>query len=211
MAPRFALTAGLVVSIFALAACAHEASSSPAAVVATTDDPYGLNGTFVDSGYEMPDVTLTDTHGRPYSLAEDATKPVTLIFFMYTHCPDVCPTTLADIAAALRRIDPDDRSKVDVIAITTDPARDTPGVMADFLAQFDPSFTGLTGDLAEIEKAAAALGIALTGQTKLPSGGYEVGHGAQIIGFAPTGAVVWSEGSPVGLLRHDLEILVDQA
>lgn len=205
---RFALAIGVV----ALAGCAT--STPPAAVsVAASDDPYGLTGTLVESGYDLPDVTLTDTAGRSYSLVRDTTKPVTVIFFMYAHCPDVCPTTLADIAAALRRLDADvaDRSDVDVIAITTDPKRDTPDVMKEYLSHFDPSFIGLTGELGEIETAAAALGIALTGENALPGGGYEVGHGAQIIGFGPPGAVVWSEGSPVGVLRADIELLLEQA
>lgn len=176
--------------------------------VYTTANPHGFRGAYLERPYRKPTVTLTDTAGQPYALATGMTKPVTLVVFVYTSCPDICPTVLADLASALRRADPVVRARTEVLVITTDPARDSPAVLRSYLDRFDPAFVGLTGSLAEIKKAADALGVALEVK-RLPSGGFEIGHGAQVIGFGPDGTahLVWMPGTPVGDLRHDIEQL----
>ena len=92
----------------------------------------------------MPDQVFTDTAGRRFTPAADADRPVTLVFFGYTHCPDVCNTVLANVASALRRIDAPVRDKVELVFITTDPQRDTPDVVRGYLDRFDPAYVGLT-------------------------------------------------------------------
>lgn len=195
----------------ALAGCASPGSADgPAADVITTANPFGYRGAYLDQPYRRPEITLSDTAGRPYSLATGMTKPATLVVFVYTHCPDVCPTVLADLASALRRTDAAVRSSIEVLVITTDPQRDTPQVLRQYLDRFDPAFVGLTGSLEKIKAAADALGVPLSVGSRLPGGGYDIGHGAQIIGFGPDGTahLVWMPGTPVGDLRHDLEIMV---
>jgi protein SCO1/2 len=95
------------------------------------------------------------------------------------------------------------------VFVTTDPERDTAPVIREWLDRFDPTFTGLTATMPTIERAAAGLGVAVTGKEPAVAGGYEVGHGTQLIGFAPDGRgrVVWVQGTPVGGLRADISRL----
>jgi len=98
--------------------------------------------------------TLTDQNGKPVSERDLKGKPF-LVFFGFTHCPDVCPTTLFEVSEVLRSLGPDaDRTRA--LFITVDPERDTPAVMKDYLSSFDPHFSGLTGDPAAIAAVAKA-------------------------------------------------------
>jgi protein SCO1/2 len=132
------------------------------------------------------------------------------VVFGYTNCPDVCGLVLADMASALLRTDPAVRSQVAVLFVTTDPARDTGPVMRTYLDRFDPTFRGLTGPVPRIKRLANALKVPLEGHHRLPSGGYEVGHGAQIIGVAPdhTASMVWTPRARVADLAADITALV---
>jgi protein SCO1/2 len=194
-----------LVAALLLAGCA---SGAPVRVSDPSDSPY--RGTPL-SRLPLPDVTLTDTAGRPFALRADTRRPVTVVFFGYTSCPDICPTTMADLALARRRLSASERERVSVVFVTTDPRRDTPRVVGAWLARFDPSFVGLTGPLPTIEKAAKALGVALTGEEKLPGGGYAVGHGSQVIAFGPDddARVLWSGGTTVADYAHDLQLLTN--
>ena len=176
-------------------------------------DPAGYaGGSSLPDPYTMPDITLTDTAGRPYNLVSSPSKPVTLLFFGYTKCPDVCVAVLADVAMALQRIPSADRDHIQVVFVTTDPARDDGKRIRAYLDRFDPSFVGLTGRLATIKKAAGQVGVDIEGMKKLPSGGYEVGHSAQVIGFDHTsGVVLWTPETPIAALKHDFSLLVERA
>jgi len=210
---RFPLLTLAALVVAALAGCSAPVPDNPGgAVIATTPPPGGYRGAYLDRPYSLPEGRFTATDGRPFDFRADTTTPVTLVFFGYTHCPDVCNTVLADVAAALRRVDPTVRSKMSLVFVTTDPKRDGPRVIREYLDRFDPSFLGVTGPLPLIEAAATQLGVPLTGEKKLPGGGYEVGHGAQVVGFAGNeGRVVWVPGTPVGDLRHDFTRLVASA
>lgn len=170
-------------------------------------------GTALPDPYELPDATLTDSTGRAYNLRKSPTKPVLLLFFGYVHCPDVCRAVLADVATALQRCDPAVRDRIQVVFVTTDPARDTPGAIGAYLDRFDPSFVGLTGELATIKKVAHRVGVDISGTKKLPSGGYDVGHSAQVIGFDAerSGVVLWTPDNSLADLKHDYALLVDRA
>jgi protein SCO1/2 len=98
------------------------------------------------------DFALTDSSGVRRTLADYRGK-VVVLFFGYTHCPDVCPTTLAQLAQARRQLGTD-AGRVQVLFVTLDPERDTPQLMARYVSAFDPSFVGLTGSSAQIEGAA---------------------------------------------------------
>jgi protein SCO1/2 len=205
----------LVVAL-ALGGCAGSSTGDGrggGGLVVTSQGDDGWHGALLDAPYPKPDLSFTDVDGGTFDLATDTTKPVTLVFFGYTNCPDVCSAVLADAASALRRAPADVRSKTQLVFITTDPARDTPHVIRAFLNRFDPSFVGLTGPMMRIEQAAEQLGVALTGTQKLPSGGYDVGHGAQLIGWGPGGrtTVVWTPGTSVGALREDVTRLSGEA
>lgn len=176
-------------------------------------DTDGYAGTLVDRPYAKPDLRFTDTSGRGFDLARDATAPVTIVFFGYTKCPDVCSTVLGQAAAALLRADPAVRERTQLVFITTDPARDSPKAIRTYLDRFNPDFVGLTAPMPVIEAAAKAFSVALTGTQKLPDGGYDVGHGAQLIGFGPggTSTVVWLPDTSVGDLRADITKLSKSA
>lgn len=115
--------------------------------------------------YRRPSFTLTDTTGAPFDFkAQTAGRP-TLLFFGYTNCPDICPTTMADVSVALRSVDPAVAEQVQVVFVTTDPATDTPEVLAEYLVQFDADlpvrYVGLTGDQEAIEQAQLSAGVPL--------------------------------------------------
>ncbi|HTF42076.1 MAG TPA: SCO family protein [Propionibacteriaceae bacterium] len=176
-------------------------------------DPAGYaGGSSLPKPYVMPEVSLTDTSGRPYNLATTPSKPVTLLFFGYTHCPDVCIAVLSDVSLALQRLTPADQDQIQLIFITTDPARDKEKRIRHYLDRFSPTFVGLTGPMSTIKRAAGEVGVEIEGLKKLPSGGYEVGHSAQVIGFSRnSGVVIWTPGTPIGALKQDFALLVERS
>jgi protein SCO1 len=176
-------------------------------------DPGGYSGgSSLPKPYAMPEVSLTDTSGRPYNLATTPSKPVTLLFFGYTHCPDVCVAVLSDVSLALQRLTPADRDQIQLIFITTDPARDKEKRIRRYLDRFNPTFVGLTGPMSTIKRAASEVGVEIEGLKKLPSGGYEVGHSAQVIGFSRnSGVVIWTPGTPIGAMKDDFALLVGRS
>lgn len=182
---------------------------NPGGVVISTgpdDSPY--RGAEPPSPYRMPDVTLTATNGDDFNLVTDTAYPVTLVFYGYVHCPDVCPLVMSDLTAAVQRLPDDVRRRTQVVFITTDPERDGPQVLREYLDRYDEDFVGLTGPLDDIVTAASAMGVAIEGRHRLPSGGYDVGHSAQVIGFRGERApVLWTEGTPVGDVVSDVTAL----
>jgi protein SCO1/2 len=163
--------------------------------------------------FAVPSVVLTDTSGRHYDPTTSPSHPVTLLFFGYTSCDDVCPAVLADLALALRRLPVADRDRVTTVFVTTDPGRDDPARIRAYLDRFDPTFVGLTGDPAAIRTLAGAVGVEIAGREERAHGDYVVGHSAQLVGVDRTrhGVAVWEPGVPVGDLAHDLGLLVARA
>lgn len=170
----------------------------------------GLNGTRLDPPFEVSSTPLTDTEGQPFSLTDDTDRPLTVVFFGYTHCPDICQTVMANLASAMTRLDEQDREQVDVVLVTTDPARDTEEVLATYLEHFDPDFVGLTGDLDTITGVAKPLGVGITQGKKLPSGGYEITHGTTITGIDADdqGIVYWDEQTSSAEFAADIHTLL---
>jgi protein SCO1/2 len=169
-----------------------------------------FTGSVLHEPYHVPATPLTDTEGRPFSLATSTDKRMTLLFFGYTHCPDECPTTMATVASALLQLDDSDRRHVQVVFVTTDPARDTRPVLRHWLDRFDPAFVGLTGSLPTIKRIATAVGVPVLKGRRLPSGGYDVTHGTQLLAVDGTNTVrvVWSLGTTAPQLAHDIHQLL---
>ena len=165
----------------------------------------GWHGTGVSKGYPMPDLPFTDTEGQQVTPTEVARTPVTLVFFGYTHCPDICNVVLANFASALRGATPAVRKDVRMLFVTTDPARDTPDVVRDYLDRFDPTYEGLVAPVGTVEKAAKALYISYEKPDGSQGGNYMVSHGTYTTAFLHGSArVVWSADTPVADLRADL-------
>jgi protein SCO1/2 len=189
-------------AVVAARAAGGGSSAEPAAA--------GLGGV-VHAPYDVPEVVLTDTAGEPYSLTEDTDADLTLVFFGYTHCPDICPTTMATVAAAVDRLDPADRERVEVVFVTSDPARDTAPVLRGYLDRFDPSFTGLTGDLDDIIAAGEPLAVYVSDGQELPSGGYDLGtHSSQLTAITPdeTSPILWTQDVSTAELAADIQRLL---
>lgn len=200
--------AGALAGLGLLASCS-DGEDNPPAVLGSRAGGY-VAGTALTDGPPLPDITLTDQDGKPFRLAHDVKTPVTLVFFGYTHCPDICPGILADLASARSRAGGEVPAKTTVVLISTDPPRDTPKVMREYLKRIDESFIGLTGDLETIKKAGAQLGITMEQTTTLPSGGYEITHGTQVYGFGADrkAQVLWSQGTSVADYKADFTTLV---
>ncbi|GII54223.1 SCO family protein [Planotetraspora thailandica] len=193
-----------------VAACTTQSSGADSAAPVRVLGPSSeFHGTWLQQPLPEPDVTLTDTSGKPFNLQKGTAGRLTLVYFGYTHCPDVCPTTMADLASALRDMATPDRDKISVVFITTDPDRDTPEVIKSWLASFDTSFVGLTGGYPAIQSAAKSLGIALE-QPKSKTGDYEVTHGAEVIAFdgSHQGRLIFSSGTSSADYAADLHKLL---
>ena len=130
--------------------------------------------TGADFGKEL---ALTGHDGKPRTLADFRGKAVVL-FFGYTHCPDVCPTTLVAVAGAMKTLG-DDAARVQVLFVTLDPERDTPQVLAQYVPAFDPGFLGLSGDAAATQRAAKEFRIFYEKRSGSAPGAYTVDHSAQ--------------------------------
>ncbi|MGQ0567243.1 MAG: SCO family protein [Gemmobacter sp.] len=127
---------------------------------------------------------LTDHLGEPVSPSDWMGRPI-MVFFGFTWCPDVCPTTLSDIALWLEELGPD-ADRLVVALISVDPDRDTPGVLADYVANFDPRIIGLTGSADQIAQAAADFRVTYRRVIR-DDGEYTMDHTAGVYLFRPDG------------------------
>jgi protein SCO1 len=154
-----AFLAGLVLCFGLVLIVSGRLSAPVAQQIAAIGGPFKL----VDQNGQI--VTDQDLKGRPF-----------LVFFGFTHCPDVCPTTLFEVSEILRALGPDaDRTRA--LFITVDPERDTPAVMKDYLSSFDPHLSGLTGNAAEIAAVAKTYRVYFK-KVPLEQGGYTMDHTA---------------------------------
>lgn len=189
----------LLLCVLALAGCGREAPpSSP------------FRAPQADATDYATDFSLFDSGGKPRSLASYRGKLVVL-FFGYTHCPDVCPTTLGDMATVLRQLGPR-AQQVQVLFVTLDPARDTPQMLAQYVPAFHPSFAGLTADEARIAATARAFRVVYRKNAGAGSS-YTLDHSAGSFVFDKTGhlRLLLPYGQSPGDITHDLELLLNDA
>jgi protein SCO1/2 len=169
-----------------------------------------FSGAVLPEPYHAPATELSDTDGQAFSLAGSTSKRLTLVFFGYTHCPDECPTTMATLASAMLQLDDADRQNVQVVFVTTDPARDTGPVLRHWLDRFSSSFVGVTGPLETIKKVATDVGVPVEKGGRLPSGGYDVTHGTQVLGIDGKNQipVAWTQGTTAQEFARDIHQLL---
>ena len=174
----------------------------------------GYHGAVPDVHDPRPSFRLVDTDGKPYDFAARTTGRATLLYFGYTHCPDECPTSMADVAAALRRADPALARQVTVVFVTTDPWRDKKPVLRRWLDRFDPSFVGLTGTPQQVAGAEVQMGMPIS--RKVPAkkrdgtGRYAVDHFAAVMAFGSDDrlATLYPSGITPAEIAADLPLLV---
>jgi len=168
-------------------------------------------GVMLARAIPRPDFTLTDTHGQPFDFRAKTDDTVTLLYFGYLNCPDVCPVHMTNIATVLHGLPYDVSGHVRVVFITTDPERDTPAKLEKWVSDFDPSFIGLRGTPDDVKRIEAAVNVA-PAVPGVPdsSGAYEVGHAAQVIAFTrdDSAHVVYPFGTRQADWAHDLPLLV---
>ena len=170
-----------------------------------------LTGTRLDPPFDVSSTPLVDTDGAAYSLTKDTDKDLTLVFFGYTNCPDICGQVMATLAGTLARLDDEQKDRLDVVFVTTDPARDDEATVQDYVDAYDPSITGLTGDLDDIVVVGRSMAVGVDKGEKLPSGGYEVTHGTQVIGIdaSDQAPVYWNADVSPAQLTHDVTAILD--
>ncbi len=161
-----------------------------------------LRGALLSVPLARPDFTLTATDGKPYAFRQRTAGKLTLLFFGYTNCPDVCPVHAANIAAVYHKLSWEDRQKLLFVFVTTDPARDSLPALRKWLDNFDSSFVGLRGPLADVNAIQQALNLPPAyAEARAADGTYGVAHSAVVVAFEPndTARVVY----PFGIRQED--------
>lgn len=173
-------------------------------------NPDGLAGPQINPPLPKPDFVMQTTDGKPYDFRKETQGFVALLFFGYTHCPDVCPVQMANVAAALGKLSPEINNAVKVVFVTTDPARDTPTVLRTWLDKFDPRFIGLTSDSATVVNVTQALRMPPPVREQEPGdASYSIGHAAFVIAFTRDNLahVIYPFGIRQADWARDLQIL----
>jgi protein SCO1/2 len=179
-----------------------------AALAACTPDGPKFQASDVTGATFGRNFSLTDATGKPRTLADYRGKAV-VIFFGYTQCPDVCPTTLAELAEVMKRLGPD-ADRVQVLFVTIDPERDTADLLGKYVPAFDPRFMGLRGDAAATEAVAKEFKIIYQKQPGATPGSYTMDHSAGTYIFDPQGRLrlYVSYGQGPEVFAHDLRELL---
>lgn len=196
----------------ALLSCRPSTPSKPAAA-APTDTTNQVQGLALSPPQEKPAFTLTDTQGKPFDFRKETDGYVTLLFFGYTHCPDVCPVHMSNIAQALKNMPAPDASRVKVVFVTNDPDRDDATRLRGWLDAFDPSFIGLRGTTTEVATAEAAAHIPPSMKDTTAgagAGAYLIGHAAYVYACTPDNICrfLYPFGFRQSNWAHDLPLLV---
>lgn len=174
-----------------------------------TADPGALRGTVLARPVPKPDFTLVTTAGEPFDFRRDTADRVALLFFGFTNCPDVCPVHLANLAAVLPTLAPGVAHRITVVFVTTDPERDTPTRVREWLDAFDPRYVGLVGAIDSVNRIQREIGLAPA--VRLGDGpDYQVAHAAQVVAFTADDRahVVYPFGTRQADWAHDLPRLV---
>ncbi len=168
--------------------------------------PSPFHAAEVRAKFAQADFSLTDHNGKPRKLADFRGK-IVVIFFGYVHCPDVCPTTMADLAQVMTKLG-HDANKVQVLFVTVDPERDTREILAQYVPAFHPSFLGLYGDAAATAKVARVFGVAY--QRQPTQSGYNVDHSAGTFIADAEGRVLLLApfGQRADLMAEDIKLLL---
>ena len=209
------------VAVFLMIFCFACTNSNTTFELAKSSDPekFVYQGARVKPPYPKPNVVLTTEKGEKFDFREQTAGFLTLLYFGYTSCPDICPLHIFEIDRVLSNLSNEAAKNIQVVVVTTDPERDTPEKLAKWLGYFNTDFIGLTGEYSEILEVLAQVGIAKPVKTDLGGGEYLVSHPSYIVAYTPDdlGHIVYpillkesggfdTEGL-YEMLLHDLERL----
>jgi protein SCO1/2 len=168
-----------------------------------------FQGVDVTGGEMGGEIRLTDHNGRPRTIADFRGKAVVVVFG-YTQCPDVCPTTLADVAAALKLLG-NDAKDVQVLFVTVDPKRDKPELLRQYVPAFNPGFLGLFGDAQAVAKVTRDFHVYASERAGKTADSYTVDHSAQIFMLDKAGKarVLMPPGTAPAAMASDLKVLLN--
>ncbi len=159
---------------------------------------------------QKPVGTLTADTGNAFNLKTDTSGIVTLLFFGYTNCPDECPLTMSNTAAAFRMIPAADQAKVRVLFVSVDPGRDTLTRLKSWLGNFNKSFVGLRGTLPQVEAIEKQTGLPLGPLFKDSAGYAQLDHATEMFAFSTDNVATeaFFPSTPPANMAHDLKLLV---
>ncbi len=192
-----------------LAGCSSGGGHAKAPASISPTDASAYKGQMFPTPRPRPSFTLTDTQGTTYNFGTETKDHPTLLYFGYTHCPDICPTTMATFGVALQRVPAAVRKDTRVVFVTTDPTRDTPTVIGRWLAHFDEGlpvkFVGLTGNQAQVNAAQQLAGVPLATED-----GQQ--HSAEVLlyGADNKDRVFYTAGANPADISHDLPLVGKQ-
>ena len=178
-------------------------------LLATPDLPRGT--TFGEPYPPAPDFTLTRVSGDSFQLSANSGHLI-LLFFGYTSCPDVCPTTLAELNLALQELKPEDAAQVKVVFVTVDPERDTPDRVKEYVNHFNSGFIGLSGTESGLAQIWQGFGIFREVVDSGSAAGYLVDHTARVTLIDRDGnmRISFPYNAPLGDIIHDLKLLLKE-
>lgn len=179
------------------------------ALLDRTAGPTLAKATLLEPARPLPPLAFVDQQGQPFG-PERLRGHWSILFFGFTHCPDVCPTTLALLAQVEKQLtDLPTEQRPQIILMSVDPERDTPEQLARYVKSFSPTFTGVTGDQAAMHEFALKLGVPVA-ITPLPGGGYTVDHSAAIFIVDPSGSLRALSSTPhnVPIIASDYRSIV---
>ncbi|MDP1545424.1 MAG: SCO family protein [Anaerolineales bacterium] len=174
--------------------------------------PANFRGTLYGEPFPLaPEISLTDASGNPFRLNDNRGK-ITLVFFGYTFCPDVCPTTLAELKLAVDQLNVADASRVQVVFISVDPERDTIEGVQKYVERFNPDFIGLSGTQAELEPIWSGFGVYREIVDGTSATNYIINHTARVTLIDQNGNMRLTYGfqTPPADIAHDIELLLSQ-
>lgn len=182
-----------------------------AAGVMLFSEPEGFRGTMYAEPYPpAPEIELTRDNGARFRLSEMRGNAV-LLFFGYTSCPDVCPTTMAELKQALEKLGEEDAKQVQVLFVTVDPERDTSTRVQEYVNHFNPAFIGLSGTETELAIVWNDYGVFREIVQGTSAAGYLVDHTARVTLIDQDGnlRLSYSFDTPVDNIVHDLKLLLN--
>ena len=205
----------LASAVTALAAVTAGCSSSTAATTSSSAPGMVLINTSKYKGniitpVAKPTGTLTDDLGKPFNVKTGTAGVVTLLFFGYTHCPDECPLTMSNTAAAFRMIPAADQAKIRVLFVSVDPGRDTAARLRSWLGNFNPAFLGLRGTLAQVEALEKQTGLPIGQTFKDSAGEAQLDHATEMFAFSTDNVATeaFFPSTPPANMANDLKLLV---